>query len=193
MSTGDYIATFASILVGLAVADLVTSFNRLMRARARVAWDWLPVAVALLVLLSSVQFWWSRFPLWTAAQTFSFAAFLPDLLLLLLIFFLAAASLPDEMPAEGRFDLGAYYRDNARYFWGLFAAFVATAMIVRASRAAAAGAGAGEILLGNWVNLLSVALMILLAFTARRWLHAAVVLLISALVISLWVRMTIGG
>lgn len=193
MSTGDYIATFASILIGLAVADLVTSFNRLMRARGRVAWDWLPVAVALLVLLSSVQFWWSRFPLWTAAQTFSFAAFLPDLLLLLIIFFLAAASLPDDLPTEGRFDLGAYYRDNARYFWSLFAAFVATATIVRVTRAAAEGAGAGAIFVDNWVNLVSVALMLALAFTTRRWLHVGVVLLISALVISIWVRMTIGG
>lgn len=167
MSTGDYIATFASILVGLAVADLVTSFNRLARARAQVKWDWLPVAAAALVLLSSVQIWWSRFELWRDAELFSFAAFLPDLLLLLLIFFLAAAALPDDVPAEGRFDLGAFYRDNARYFWTLFAGFVATATVVRAGRASAEGSGALAILAGNWVNFVSIALMLLLAFTGR--------------------------
>src|SRR3712207_6391959 len=167
MTTAEYITTFASIIVGLAVADLATSFHRLIRNRARVGWDWLPVATALLVLLSVVQYWWSRFAYWQSAPAVSFGQFLPDLLLLLLIFFLAAAALPDELP-EGHFDLRKYYIENSRYFWSLFALFVVAATALRIFRVVGADTSLVEQLRRNSFNLVSIALMLLLRSEERR-------------------------
>ncbi len=45
---------FASIILGIAVSDEIVSLNRLLRARARVRWDWPPLAIAALVLLIAV-------------------------------------------------------------------------------------------------------------------------------------------
>ena len=119
MTAGEYVSAFASIILALAVTDLATSMHRLLRARARLRWDWLPLAVALLILLATVQFWWIFFELWSATAKFSLGGFLPDFLTLLLLFFIASAALPDEVPAEG-LDLEAYYFANRRYIWALF-------------------------------------------------------------------------
>jgi hypothetical protein len=45
----EYVAAFISIMVGLALADLATSFQRLLRAGKRVKWDLLTPASATLV------------------------------------------------------------------------------------------------------------------------------------------------
>jgi hypothetical protein len=46
---------FASIIVGIAVADELVSVHRLLRHRHKVGWDWAALVVALLVLLAQVQ------------------------------------------------------------------------------------------------------------------------------------------
>ena len=45
MSVANYVSVFSAIIIGLAVADLATSFHKLMRNRDRVRWDWLIFAV----------------------------------------------------------------------------------------------------------------------------------------------------
>src|SRR6185369_5579618 len=110
MTAGEYVSAFASIILALAVTDLATSMHRLLRARKRVRWDWLPLAVALLILISTVQFWWVFFDVWKSSSSFTLGAFLPDFLTLLLLFFIASAALPDEVPADG-LDLKVYYSE----------------------------------------------------------------------------------
>src|SRR5687767_8305382 len=99
MSPGEYVATFASIILGLAVADLATSFLRLLKARAPVKWDWIPLLVALHVLLAIIQFWWSAYDTWQRAP--SIGIFLIPLLSMILVFLVASAALPDEVPEQG--------------------------------------------------------------------------------------------
>src|ERR1044072_2671587 len=108
---------FASIIIGIAVADELVSLHRLLRHRRKVRWDWAAPVVALYVLLSQVQIWWS---FGREAGALTIAAFLPMLLLLILLFLLASAVLPDEVPEEG-IDLRTYYHDNGSYIWTLFA------------------------------------------------------------------------
>ena len=119
MTASEYVAAFASIILALAVTDLATSMHRLLRARKRVRWHWLPLSLALLILLSTVQFWWVFFDVWRSRTSFTLGGFLPDFLTLLLLFFIASAALPDEVPADG-LDLDAYYFENRTYFWTLF-------------------------------------------------------------------------
>ena len=113
----EHALVFVSIIVGVAVTDEIVSLHRLLRARRRVRWDALPLAVAALVMLLLVRIWWAAAQPATASVTI--AAFLPDLVELILLVLLAAAVLPDEVPAEG-LDLRAFYHDEGRYIWSLF-------------------------------------------------------------------------
>ena len=192
MSTAEYIATFASIVVGLAFTDLLMSIHRLIRARRTVQWDWLPMAAALLVILTIVQVWWRFFGIWTAQPVFNFGQFLPDLLSLTLLFFLSAAALPDEIPSSG-VNLRSYYEDNRAYFWGLFALYVLVVTLNRIGRSTGFTASFEEITRPNFVNLISMVLMVVLILTKRRWFHALVVLLSLAYLTSTWLRLTIAG
>jgi hypothetical protein len=118
MSLVERVAVLVAIVLGLALAELGTSFHRLMRAGNRVKWDWMSPALAVLMLLETVQFWWLSQGWYADATELRLIEFLPRLVLLLLIYLLAAAVLPDEVPKEG-IDLRAFYVETSRYFWVL--------------------------------------------------------------------------
>lgn len=50
--------TLISIVLGLGLTELLLTFYGLVRARRRVAWDALPLAWALLILVAVVNYWW---------------------------------------------------------------------------------------------------------------------------------------
>ena len=118
MSLVERVAVLVAIVLGLALAELGTSFHRLMRAGKRVRWDWMSPALAVLMLLETVQFWWLSQSWYANSTELRLLDFLPRLILLLLIYLLAAAVLPDEVPDKG-IDLRAFYVETSRYFWGL--------------------------------------------------------------------------
>jgi hypothetical protein len=193
MTAGEYVSAFASIILALAVTDLATSMHRLLRARKRVHWDWLPLAVALLILLGTVQFWWLFFEFWRSSSQFALGGFLPDFLTLLLLFFIASAALPDEVPAEG-LDLEAYYFENRTYFWGLFLLLVVSTTASIIFHRATSVTSASDVM--RWISqtgtdTLLVVSAVLIA-TRRRWVHAALVLFMLAVLVWQWVALTIA-
>ena len=194
MTASEYVAAFASIILALAVTDLATSMHRLLRARKRVRWDWLPLAVAVLILLGTVQFWWVFFDVWSSSGRLALGAFLPDFLTLLLLFFVASAALPDEVPQAG-LDLRAYYFENRSYFWILFMllAVSATASTIfhRLTAASTLMDIARLVLVSG--NLTLVAFSAILVATRRRWVHAALILFMLAALVWQWVALTIAG
>lgn len=164
----DEVLDFVAIIVGLAVADLLISFHRLMRRRDRVKWHWASLATAALVLLTLVMTWWSLARPRSGAMTIG--EFLPTLLQLIIAFVLAAAVLPDEVPEDG-IDLGAYYDANGSYIWTLYACWVGVVLIDNflsvlheANFRTAISHTAGDAVL--------CALLISLALIRRRWWHA---------------------
>lgn len=118
MSVIEYISVFVSIVLGLAFADLAISFHKLMRARQRVRWDWMTLALAFLMLLEIIQFWWLSHDWYARTTELRLVEFLPSLGLLLLIYLMAAAVLPDEVPEQG-LDLRQFYVETSNYFWAL--------------------------------------------------------------------------
>jgi len=194
MTAGAYVAAFASIILALAVADLATSMHRLLRARQRVQWDWLPLAAALLILIATVHFWWLFFEIWSVGSKYTLGGFLPDFVTLLLLFFIASAALPDEVPAEG-LDLRAYYLENHVYFWTLFLLLVistsATLLIHRANPATTPSEVVRWILQSGNVTLVVIAAVLLA--TKKRWIHIALVLFMLVLLVGQWVALTISG
>lgn len=128
MSLIERVAVLVAIVLGLALAELGTSFHRLMRAGKRVKWDWMSPALAALMLLETVQFWWLSQRWYADATELRLLEFLPRLLILLMIYLLAAAVLPDEVPETG-IDLRAFYVKTSRYFWTLIVLLTLSIMV----------------------------------------------------------------
>jgi hypothetical protein len=107
VSPFEYLLALVSILIGLAVTDVSRSLHRLIRARQRVRWDWLPLVAALLVMMLILEFWWIFYGLGTASAWTHYGAFLVLAASLVCMFLLASAGLPDQIPEEG-IDLSQY-------------------------------------------------------------------------------------
>lgn len=109
----SYLSAFITIVLAVALGDMIQSLHRLLRARRRVVWDGRPLAMAALIALATIsEFFslWGRLDLaevsmvrliWLMATPTLFAL-------------LAYASLPDDVPAEG-LDLAIFWRDEHRY------------------------------------------------------------------------------
>ncbi len=176
MSIAEYVAGFISIMIGLALADLATSLQRLLRGGGGVKWDVLTPATALLVTAFVINVWWAMFSALNAIQSLSLAAFIPDMIGLLLLFCLASSALPDEVRED--MDLATYYCDNRRRIWGLFAAYTIWTTIVAGGRGVSAGLSSGAMLGTVVPNLVLASLMLLLVGTSRKWVHLLVIALL---------------
>jgi hypothetical protein len=166
-----------SILVGLAIGDLSLSLHRLLRARRRVDWHWLPLAAALLVVLLILQFWWEFYGIGRAEVWTKYWGFLILAAALITMFLLASAALPDAVPDDG-LDLSAYYEENRRYFWILFALFTVLAFVLDLFGVSDPAIPTGP--LRAIPTLGFVALYLSLAFVKKRGYHSVVVLLLIA-------------
>jgi hypothetical protein len=165
MHAFEFLTAFVAILIGLAITDLATSLHRLLRARARVKWDWASLAAAAFVAIQVMaQFWVFWFS--QGEQVYTFASTSALAAVLVLVFLMASAVLPDEVPAEG-LDLRAFYDANRAYFWSLVALYIAT---VTVQEGAVFFAPEHRLeLISNGVGVLLAAA---LAVTRWRWFHA---------------------
>ncbi|HET9145344.1 MAG TPA: hypothetical protein VFN81_04550 [Sphingomicrobium sp.] len=184
MSVREYLSVFVSIIVGLAVADLLISLHKLIRGGSRVRWYWLAPALTFYMLLVIMSLWWGTF-LWLGhVSSLSIAEFLPTLMVAIAIFLLAAAVLPDEIP-EGGIDLKAWYFGNASQIWLLAAIGLSLTMINGADFQATVLKDSGRFswpLLGQrfiadeWDNVLTLVACIWLIFSKRPRIHEAVII-----------------
>ncbi|MFN3946018.1 MAG: hypothetical protein ACK4K7_13925 [Allosphingosinicella sp.] len=173
MTAFELVAPLVAIFVGLAFADMASSLHRLLRARRRVRWHWFVFSAAVLLVLLTLEIWWSGIrDLERAGLTFTIGLFVPVLAQLLVIFLLASSALPDAVPDEG-IDLEAYYWEHARFFWSwmalLLLSFVVQRMVIVASLRGVDRLGAA--LPGAVPNLIVIGLMLSLVFVRRRWWH----------------------
>jgi hypothetical protein len=184
MSPFEYLLALVSILIGLAIADLASSLHRLLRARRAIHWDWLPLAAALLVMLLILEFWWVFYLLGSSPVFLQYGAFLVLGATMVTMFLLASAALPDEVPFDG-LDLRHYYEQNARYLWGLFAAFVLLMIVVEVLARPDRPADR-DLLERTLLNLLFVAVLTTLAGVRARRYHALMVPLLLAYLLWQW-------
>jgi hypothetical protein len=192
VTVGEYTAAFTSIIVGLAIADLVISLQRLLRSESRVVWDILTPLAAVLAGASVINIWWSLYPSLVALDRISIAAFIPNLVSLLLIFLVAAAALPHEVPSEG-LDLRSYYERNRRAFWVPFALYMAWAALGNAVVAIRTASPASTIAEVTLPNVLLMAVTIVLATNERRRVHLTGVGLLLLVVLSAWLPQEIAA
>lgn len=106
------------------------------------------------------------------------------------MFLLASAALPDEVPDDG-IDLAAYYGDNRRCFWLLFAVFTLLAFVLDLLvYTDAPGIPTGP--LRALPTLVIVGLLGSLAVVRRRAYHAVMVLLLLAGLGWQWSQLRLG-
>jgi hypothetical protein len=188
MSAFEYTSVMASIIVGLALVDILVSLNRLIRAGGSVRWHWAAPVTAGLITLTVIQIWWSIYSPQDTPMTIG--QFLPLLVELVLLFLLAAAALPDDIPAGG-IDLRIYYDRNGPYLWSLFAAALGWALAVSAMEWVMAGETPLGFLDQHLVDLLVLALFVSLIFVRRLWWHM-IVLAFAALGPIGWLSRSLG-
>jgi hypothetical protein len=176
MSVLEYASSFISIIVGLAIADLLTSFHRLLRVDARVIWYWLVPAAAAYLLLVTVDFWWGAFRWFEKVRALSMAQFLPILLAAIILFLVTAAVLPDEIPDNG-LDLHSWYDSNRRHIWTLWSIGLFLVVALQASGRLTSTDRALAFVRLDWENLLLLAGSASLIFVRKPRVHEAYILL----------------
>jgi len=182
MTVPEYVTTFVAIIVSLAVADLLISLHRLLRAGSRVRWHWLPAVVALYAILLAVNFWWGNYARFIHLTRVSMVEFLPTLASLVVLFLILAAVLPDEVPARG-LDLKKWYWDNARYIWLLNVLGLGILLTVFAATHVRTVPDVGQFLIEQSINITLLLGAGLLLFTKRSWVHSTYVALAVAVLV----------
>ena len=113
MSQFEYVTVFVSIVMALAVAEVLAGLGRLIRERDHVRVYWVHVAWMLLAILAVTQSWWV---IWNI-RSHEFANFFEFLTLVVprLIFVLVAFLLSPPISSDRPFDLYEYYFRHIRW------------------------------------------------------------------------------
>jgi hypothetical protein len=184
-----YLAAFITIVLGLALADMLVSIHRLLRARRRVVWRPLPLLLALVIGLSLLT---AFFELWdmTGWERISYYGLVWQVVNYVPIFLAACAVLPDDVPPEG-LDLDQFYFEERRYI----VALVALGLAFDVGHQIVAGwsevvADPGSFFFPYLVfNLLFFSAFAAIAWSGRKWVHwiaYAVLLAVAHIGYSMW-------
>ena len=185
MSGFEYVSGLVSVLVGLALASLAVSLQKLLAAGRRVRWDWLLSLAALVVALNVVHAWWSFHDLFSGASAFQLGPFLPQLGSLLLLFLLAASVLPDEVPAEGVV-LAEYYHERRVMIWGLLLAYSASAIVLYVLSGLRGGVSFGTAIARNSAAMMFMTVVAVPLFTRKRWVAGGVLSALLLIELTSW-------
>jgi hypothetical protein len=117
----EYAIGVFAVLIGLAIADIATSFHRLLRSKSAVIWDPLALMAALYALCMAIYMWFDLWGVRHFAATRNFLFYLGIFGMLFLLFLVAASSLPDETNTS--INLRVFYEENRRKFWLLVVLF----------------------------------------------------------------------
>lgn len=110
-----YLSVLLSIILGLAMAEILQGYGRLLIARAAVRLYAPPLIWSAMMLLMATQFWWASFGL-AKREHWDFAAFCAVLLQAIAMYMGSALVLPRTAPDQ-EIDLRAhYYREATPFF-----------------------------------------------------------------------------
>jgi len=126
MTPFEYLSVLVSIIVGLALTQLLSGAARLIQLRRRVPMHATTLMWMAMLLLIDIQVWWVAFER-RSAQQWTFFNFLLYLLIPIGVFLLSYLVLPD-LGDEDAPDLRANFEDNRTWFFGLLAALPAISL-----------------------------------------------------------------
>ncbi len=115
MDAFSYLSVLLSIILGLAITEVLKGYRALLLSRSRVVIYAPSLLWSALLLVFAAQFWWASFAL-VAHQQWSFASFGIILLQTVLLYMMSAIVLPD-VPHAGALQLrDHYYREATPFF-----------------------------------------------------------------------------
>lgn len=117
MDAFSYLSVLLSIILGLAITQILQGFRDLMQARTRLRLYWPSVLWAVLLLVICVQEWWAMFS-WRDYRPWTFSGFSMMLGQTVATYLAAALVLPD-VRGDEPIDLRAYYYANHRWFFAM--------------------------------------------------------------------------
>jgi hypothetical protein len=127
MDAFSYLSVLLSVILGLAVQQVLQGYRALALNRRTVKLYWPSLAWSGIILAMVAQHWWASFSLAERAQ-WSFAAFAAILIQTALIYMMAALVLPD-VPVDQPIDLKQHFFREQRVFFAVGAATVAWSVI----------------------------------------------------------------
>lgn len=164
MSQFEFSTVLVSIMIAIAVTEILATWGRIIRLRRTVRPYWVHVGWMALVLLLAIQFWWSLWELreWPDWGFFEYLfSLLPFLTLVVLTFLLC----PD-LATEGHDRLDAYFFENSGWFFSLGAVFLVELMITNPMLRGEAWLG-----IDNGIRLAALVAVLPLAASQNRRLH----------------------
>lgn len=130
MDAFSYLSVLLSIILGLAIAQVLQGYRALLLARGRIHVDPAPLIWSGLVLLFAAQAWWASFGL-NARRNWDFADFAAILLQMGLLYMLSALVLPD-VPAEEPVDLTRHFERHRKSFFIFLIAMLGSSIMKEA-------------------------------------------------------------
>ena len=118
MTSFEFFTVAISLILGLGFSRLLLGFVYVFRARRSEPVHWVPLAWALGVFLTQVQFWWALFELTGLVSTWTLPVFFSLLLMAVNLFVMGALVLPNIADSE-RDSLLDYFEQDGR--WALVA------------------------------------------------------------------------
>ncbi len=127
MDAFSYLSVLLSIIIGLAMTQVLMGYRALLLSRARVKLYWPTLIWSGLILVLATQNWWASFGL-AGERDWTFAVFAVILLQTVFLYMMAALVLPDIPPDSGQ-DLKAHYYREARPFFAFALAAVGASVL----------------------------------------------------------------
>ena len=122
----NYLAVLFSIILGLAVTEILQGFRRMLLARRRLITYWPAIVWGFILLVVCAQSWWALFGLHDQAE-WTFGMYAVVLLQTALLYMVAGLSLSGTDEETG-FDMQRAYFTNARPFFLLLVAMIGTSL-----------------------------------------------------------------
>jgi len=118
MDAFNYLSVLTSIILGLAITQILKGVRGMVLSRARVVPYWPTFVFAGFLFLVDVQVWWAFFEM-RQVQTWTFPLFALVVMQTTSLYLLAALVLPDFF-GEQTIDLRKHYFAHQRIFFSLF-------------------------------------------------------------------------
>ena len=164
MESFDYLSVLLSIIIGLAITQVLLGFRALILTRAKVKLYLPTVTWASLALLIAIQTWWASFGLHTRIN-WTFLAFIIIVLQAISVYMATAVVLPD-ITGDSIVDLRDHYFAHKSWFFG----FMVGSVVFSAAKEFALNGHMPGRLNGEFHVIFGLLAMVA-AFTRREWFH----------------------
>jgi hypothetical protein len=127
MDAFSYLSVLLSIILGLAIAQVLQGYRAILLARGRVRHSATVLIWSGLLLIFVAQAWWASFGLRDHTE-WNFLTFLVILLQMGLLYMGTALVFPD-IPSRGNVDLGDHFERHRGAFFGFLLAMLAASLL----------------------------------------------------------------